>query len=494
MTFLEHRFSLDIRKDAQQVPVRVKRDDTARRLRILLVNGIVPYVIGQDCYAMFSAIKPDGNRIFNPCTIEDNRIVYELTPQTTAVTGGVECEIRLYGADDLLITSPSFELRVDDTLYDEDQIPQSETEATALTGLISDAAEVIAEGRELIGDYEEALDRIDTVLVDAQSYAERAEEAAQRAEDTANGINGDGDSDALVVQVFMETMTASMTRKEIEEIRSMDRVVFAVCDLFPGVPFQYDANVSVDDIWYARFTHVQVYEDQVSNVQLLIDDDGNAMHRSMSMSGETGPAGEAATLEISEVTSLEYGAAPTVTELEESTAQARKYSVGIPEGKPGANGASSSISLEEFDDASGTGIQITVSDESSMQIQRVYDGKNGHSPTIEVEDIDGGHRVTVTNAGSQTSFDVLDGKDAQVDLGALANLHVWMVEESSYICSEDADAYSGEGYEYLGRLGDAFGRGSALPEYTEADYGKFLYCSAEGLVWEAISNAEENLF
>lgn len=53
--------------------------------------------------------------------------------------------------------------------------------------------------------------------------------------------------------------------------------------------------------------------------------------------GSNGATGQAATLEITGVTALEYGAAPTVTEQSGSTAQARKYVVGIPAGSPGAD-------------------------------------------------------------------------------------------------------------------------------------------------------------
>ena len=53
--------------------------------------------------------------------------------------------------------------------------------------------------------------------------------------------------------------------------------------------------------------------------------------------GSNGATGQAATLEITGVTALEYGAAPTVTEQSGSTAQARKYALGIPAGKPGEN-------------------------------------------------------------------------------------------------------------------------------------------------------------
>lgn len=53
--------------------------------------------------------------------------------------------------------------------------------------------------------------------------------------------------------------------------------------------------------------------------------------------GTPGEAGQAATLEITGAESLPYGSAPTVIEEAGSTAQDRRYKLGIPEGKPGAN-------------------------------------------------------------------------------------------------------------------------------------------------------------
>lgn len=39
------------------------------------------------------------------------------------------------------------------------------------------------------------------------------------------------------------------------------------------------------------------------------------------------------------------------------------------------------------------------------------DGEDGFSPTVAVEIIDGGHRITITDVNGTKSFDVLDGKD-----------------------------------------------------------------------------------
>ena len=42
-------------------------------------------------------------------------------------------------------------------------------------------------------------------------------------------------------------------------------------------------------------------------------------------------------------------------------------------------------------------------------------GQNGVSPSITVTDIEGGHRVTITDANGTKSFDVMDGKNGSVD-------------------------------------------------------------------------------
>lgn len=39
-------------------------------------------------------------------------------------------------------------------------------------------------------------------------------------------------------------------------------------------------------------------------------------------------------------------------------------------------------------------------------------GKNGVSPTVTINAITGGHRVTITDVNGTQSFDVMDGEDA----------------------------------------------------------------------------------
>lgn len=149
MNYSDYRLSLDIHDEDSGQSLNVKRgDNKSRRIYITLRDGSQPYHISEDCYAVFAATKPDGKILYNSCTISDCTIQYEMTGQTTNVAGVTECEIRLYGADNQLITSPRFLLIVDETVYDDEKVVDSSSEFTALTELIN-------RGIEMIGDYEE---------------------------------------------------------------------------------------------------------------------------------------------------------------------------------------------------------------------------------------------------------------------------------------------------------------------------------------------------
>ena len=133
-----YRFSLDIHEDHSNVCLNVKKGDTnSRKLYITLMENGNPYEISEDCYAVFTATKPDGKLLYNDCVIEDDTIIYELTPQTTAASGVMDCEIQLYGADDALLTSPKFIIVVDDTVYDTENEIVSSDEYKALLELVS---------------------------------------------------------------------------------------------------------------------------------------------------------------------------------------------------------------------------------------------------------------------------------------------------------------------------------------------------------------------
>lgn len=137
MNYSSYRFSLDLRNTRSSVVVKAKRVDTGRKLFITLTDGGVPYHITDECYAVFTAKKPDGKVVFNDCTIEDCVIIYELTEQTVVAAGMVECEIIVYGSGGKQITCPSFHILVEDRIYDTETEIESTSEYNALADLIA---------------------------------------------------------------------------------------------------------------------------------------------------------------------------------------------------------------------------------------------------------------------------------------------------------------------------------------------------------------------
>lgn len=144
MTNSYYKISLDIHNHGSNVSLKAKHGDTGRMLYITLMDGSRPYSITSECYAVFTAKKADGKILYNKCSIEDNTIIYRFTTQTTSSVGKVECEIKLYGTNDKLITSAGFALIVEDTVYEDTEV-ESEKEVSALTDLVSRATTLITE-------------------------------------------------------------------------------------------------------------------------------------------------------------------------------------------------------------------------------------------------------------------------------------------------------------------------------------------------------------
>lgn len=176
-----HRISLDIHKVGSQAVLNVKKGDTARSICVTLTENGRPYEIVENCSAVFSAKKPDGNFILNDCVIQGNEIVYDFTPQTAPVAGAMECEVSLYDKSGNQITSPRFLIVVDEVVYNDEEIVSS-NEANFL--------------KELISEVNSTVNEIDTKLANGEFVGEKGEKGDKGDKGDA-GVDGTEGQDGV---------------------------------------------------------------------------------------------------------------------------------------------------------------------------------------------------------------------------------------------------------------------------------------------------------
>ena len=183
-----YKISLDINEHGSQAVLKAKKTDTGRKIYISLRAGGTPYTIAEDCYAVFTATKPDGSILYNACTIENNEIVYEFTEQTCAAVGRNRCEIKLYGLDDKLITSPRFALLVDGTVYP-DELVESTDEFSALTRLVTETMRAIADANVATEEATQSAQNAAMASVNANDATTAANKAANNANNATDSAN-----------------------------------------------------------------------------------------------------------------------------------------------------------------------------------------------------------------------------------------------------------------------------------------------------------------
>ena len=171
----------------------------------------------------------------------------------------------------------------------------------------------------------------------------------------------------------------------------------------------------------------------VSNLETDAPDLVSAINEALQKSS----TGEVDAAEVQRIV-LEYLEAnpPAKGEKGEKGDKGDKGDPGMPgadgeDGIPGADGFSPTVSIEEIEG----GYRITITDANGPQEIELkhgkdgspgadgapgadgsdgadgQDGADGFSPTVAVEEIEGGHRITITDVNGPQSFEVMDGED-----------------------------------------------------------------------------------
>ena len=119
MNFSNYRVSLDIRDTGSQALLKFNQNDTARNIVFVLAEGGKPYKLTSDCSCKLSAVKPDGTKLLNDCTVdaENGTILYDVTAQTTSCVGTFDCQLTIMGKGGAVISAPIFSIQVKKVVF-----------------------------------------------------------------------------------------------------------------------------------------------------------------------------------------------------------------------------------------------------------------------------------------------------------------------------------------------------------------------------------------
>ncbi len=211
MNTSKYRFTLDMQSEISQISLPVREQDNTRELLINLTDSGTPYFIEDGCYAYFVSINKEGKVITMPCTIQKNTVIcVSLDASVTYLPGVVECEIRLYGIENDLITSPRFILVVNNRVtrngdyvipegtkdfldqVNEEEVKRVDAEiqrSKKFAAVVADVEETNAQAKAVLEDANTALVNVNTALHDANEVTSAANEAFNSANDALQSAN-----------------------------------------------------------------------------------------------------------------------------------------------------------------------------------------------------------------------------------------------------------------------------------------------------------------
>ena len=286
MNYSNYRITLDVRKTVSNVQLTAKKGDAGRRIYVTLSDKGNPCEIADGLYAVFAGVKPDGTLLYNKTTIENNTIIYEMTQQTTAVPGLVECEVKLFDSMSNLLTSPKLTILVDDVVVPDEEIA-SKDEVTALAELILDATVSRELATAAANAANEAATHAQTATEAANSATANANQAAESANTAASNAQTGANSATQAAAAANQAAESANQEAANANTAAQNANEAAEETLAAKEAFLNEASNTLQTIHDIANDCASAIECEASGEVITLKDSGNSLLRGLNIYGKT---------------------------------------------------------------------------------------------------------------------------------------------------------------------------------------------------------------
>ena len=346
----------------------IKGDSKTRYIDVTVLNNGEPLELEDDVTISYIYLKPDCTQVINPATISGNVVTIELSDQCLTVAGLCSCEIQFYKGSQQL-TSAMFKVSVHPGVYDANALESSD-EYLSLSKITADAAEATTNAQQAADDANSAANNANQAADNANNAAKKAEQAAANVKDGTTYVPSVSD-DGIISWINGQ-----------------------------GLPNPDPVNIKGPTGPQGE----QGIQGETGPQGIQGPAGPQGEPGTPGEPGQPGADGQAATIQVGEITTLEPGQPATVTNTGTSTDAILNF--GLPRGEDGKvedNNAPAIISSAE-----GTTIQLTDSSDRALQGLTVYgkstqDGEPDPDNPIAITNIGDNDDIIITLTDNNTT-------------------------------------------------------------------------------------------
>lgn len=277
----------------------------------------------------------------------------------------------------------------------------------------------------------------------AELDAKNAAYAAEKAQQAAESIDED-----KIEQTIADYLDKHPVAAPVQSVNGKTGEVELTAEEVGAVPSSKSEEIAANTA--ARHTHDNkgvldgITEEKVSEwdtAKETANAAASAAGAAASAASEAASAANSAAGSASDAASAASSAAASAAEVQRR-AEAGDFD-GAP-GKKGDPGESPSVSVQEIQG----GHRVTIKDVNGQKTFDVMDGMDGQpgqdgtSPTVTVTNITGGHRVTITDKNGEHTFDVMNGQSGGGGGGVDADAVNALIDAAPIVSVSDTEPTS----------------------------------------------------